>query len=358
MLIRIADLSGTGPVKQISTVAEGDEIVAMTENGSQYSSSSVEITARPLSALVEADGINGIRGKQIELESLLEVAKRNQWSVHDFDWQSPVVDGIARSRKQRKLLARMLLMTAGFERLGVDAFMIHAKHTDNKTAKTIFQLIALDEQRHADAEVELAKRLGWRWHDLPLPVRAMFKQFSRDIRRAGRTPASKLLHEFGTSGIPIAELALDTLLLPALKKMSNDPLLIEAFKLIDRDEARHIAMDYWLLEEKGKARKNRTNGHRNVKSKKSGYPFRATSIALAAIGLISFAWSVRESPMDGDDFLNYWKRLLSVESKAPHSMEVKSFRVSVDFLKSCVDFFERNPVLFKAALFAVTGRTK
>lgn len=127
--------------------------MTMTENGSQYSSSSVKNAAGPLFAPVEADGVRGIRGKQIELESLLEVAKRNQWSVHDFDWQSPVVDGIAGSRKQRRLLARMLLMTAGFERLGVDPFMIHAKHADNKIPKMIFQLASANTTGTASAVI-------------------------------------------------------------------------------------------------------------------------------------------------------------------------------------------------------------
>lgn len=305
----------------------------------------------------DAEGIGAKRQKSVNLDTLLEVAKRNQWSVHDFDWHSPIADDIAKTRKQRKLLGRMLLMTAGFERLGVDAFMNHAKHSDDKVAKTIFQLIALDEQRHADAEVELAKRLGVKWRDLPFPVRAMFKQFSRDIRRAGRTPVSRLLHEFGASGIPIAELALDTLLLPTLKKMSDDPLLMEVFKLIDRDEARHIAMDYWLLEEKGKARKSGLKAKRSQNGKKYSYPFRPLSLGFAVVGLVSFAWSVRETPMGGDEFVAYWDRLLSVDAKAPHSMEVKSFRVSVDFMKSAVDFFGKRPALFKTALFFATGRT-
>lgn len=307
--------------------------------------------------LSDVDGLGVRRSKSVSLDTLLEVAMRNQWSVHDFDWHSPIADDIAKTRKQRKLLGKMLLMTAGFERLGVDAFMNHARHSDDKTAKTIFQLIALDEQRHADSEVELAKRLGVTWRDLPFPVRAMFKQFSQDIRRAGRTPVSRLLHEFGASGIPIAELALDTILLPTLKKMSNDPLLMEVFKLIDRDEARHIAMDYWLLDEKGQAAKHGLKAKRSRNGKKYSYPFRPLSLSFAAMGLVSFAWSVREAPMGGDEFVAYWDRLLSVDAKAPHSMEVKSFRVSVDFMKSAVDFFEKRPALFKAALFFATGRT-
>ena len=332
----------------------------MVRNASE-NSENAELNSESIAGLAaQLSGIEGIganRKKSINLDTLLEVSKRNQWSVHDFDWRSPVDDDIATTRKQRKLLGRMLLMTAGFERLGVDAFMIHAKHSDDKTAKTIFQLIALDEQRHADAEVELAKRLGVHWRDLPLPVRAMFKQFSQDIRRAGRTPVSKLLHEFGASGIPIAELALDTLLLPTLKKMSSDPLLMEVFKLIDRDEARHIAMDYWLLEEKGKAAKSGQKVKPSTGRKRYSYPFRTLSLGLAAIGIVSFAWSVRETPMSGDEFVAYWDRLLSVDAKAPHSMEVKSFRASVGFMRSAVEFFEKRPALFKTALFLTTGRT-
>lgn len=297
--------------------------------------------------------------KPINLETLLEVAMKGQWSVHDFDWSTPVQDRIARSSRKKRLLGRMLLMTAGFERLGVDAFMIHAKHTDDKVAKTIFQLIALDEQRHADAEVELAKRLGVTWGDLPFPVRLMFKRFGQDIRNAGRKPISKLLHEFGASGIPVAELGLDTLLLPALKKMSDDPLLMEVFKLIDRDEARHIAMDYWLLEEKARIKQQKGSvAPGNAKKYGGKMPFRMASIAAAAVGLVVFSWSVRDSAITGEDFKTYWERLLKVPEKAPHSMEVKSFRNTVRFLESSVDFFAERPFLFKTALFIATGRTR
>jgi len=325
----------------------------------QTTSTTVTLNAESAAGLADqlVGELQAGQRKPINLETLLEVAKRGQWSVHDFDWSTPVQDRIAWSSRKKKLLGRMLLMTAGFERLGVDAFMIHAKHTDDKVAKTIFQLIALDEQRHADAEVELAKRLGVIWGDLPSPVRLMFKRFGQDIRSASRKPISRLLHEFAASGVPVAELALDTLLLPALKKMSDDSLLMEVFKLIDRDEARHIAMDYWLLEEKARIQQqDKTPG--NMKKGGEKIPFRLSSIVAAAVGLIVFSWSVRDSALAGEDFKAYWDRLLKVPDKAPHSMEVKSFRNTVRFLESSVDFFARRPLLFKSALFAATGRTR
>ncbi len=298
----------------------------------------------------------GAARNPINLDALLEASIKGQWSLHDFDWSQPVRDSIARTSRQRRTLGRLLLMTAGFERLGVDAFMIHAKYTDNEKAKAVFQLIALDEQRHADAEVELAGRLGMGWKDLPRSVRFMFKLFARDSRRMGRGAAGKLLHEFGASGIPVAELALDTLLLPALKKMSDDPLLTEAFKLIDRDEARHIAMDYWLLEEKG-LRKASEKPKASQRRRKGKFVFNPAALAAAVVGLVTFAWSVRDSALEGEDFAAYWDRVLQVPAKAPHAMDVASFRNTIKFFEKAVDFFSERRALFSAFLFLATGRT-
>ena len=44
----------------------------------------------------------------------------------------------------------------------------------------------------------------------------------------------------------------------ALKEQIDDPIQTEVFKRIDQDEARHLAMDYWLLDKKGEAQRGQT----------------------------------------------------------------------------------------------------
>ena len=62
----------------------------------------------------------------------------------------------------------MVLFTAGLERQAAKIFELNAHYITDKRAKQIFELFAIDENRHAEAEIRLARRLGVRWKDLPL----------------------------------------------------------------------------------------------------------------------------------------------------------------------------------------------
>lgn len=279
----------------------------------------------------------------MNLEHLLDIAKNGQWSVDDFDWKTPVMGIDKVSKANRKRIGQMLLFTAGVERLGLTGFMLSAKHTPDKTAKAVFMLNAFDEERHAEAETLLARRLGVEWHDLPWVVRVMFKNLHEDFRRAARGRNGRQVFELVNRQIVIAELALDAILIPTLKKILDDPLQTEVFRLIDKDEARHLTMDYWTLEYE--ANRLREGGRDSIAD--SVDVFRPQTLALLVAGFLRIFWTTRTLPVSGDDFKAYWARVQAVPSRAEGAMDIPTYRATFEQLSKVVEFFEERPDLLR-----------
>lgn len=182
----------------------------------------------------------------LDLDHMLAQARKGQWSVDELDWDVPLAGAESLSAAERHEAGLALVFTAGLERQAARIFRLAAHFADDERARAIYQLFDADELRHAEAEVRLARRYGVGWADLPMPTRLMFQAMSADLERVDRG-----LHEFTAATIVLFELALDAILIPTLKEGARDPLQDEVFERIDRDEARHLAMDYWLLDRKG-----------------------------------------------------------------------------------------------------------
>ena len=182
----------------------------------------------------------------LDLDHMLAQTEKGQWSVDELDWSAPLAGAGSLSPGERREAGLALLFTAGLERQAARIFRLAAHFADDERARAIYGHFDVDELRHAEAEIRLARRYGVTWNDLPLPTRAMFKAMSADLERNDRG-----VHEFSAATIVLFELALDGILIPTLKESVRDPLQDEVFKRIDQDEARHLAMDYWLLDRKG-----------------------------------------------------------------------------------------------------------
>ncbi len=182
----------------------------------------------------------------LDLDHMLVQSRKGQWSVDEIDWSVPLQGADGLSPRQRREAGLALLFTAGLERQAARIFRLASRFADDDRARAIYAIFDADELRHAEAEIRLARRYGVRWSDLPSPTRAMFQAMSHDLEREDRG-----LHEFSAATIVLFELALDGILIPTLRKQVRDPLQDEVFMRIDQDEARHLAMDYWLLDRKG-----------------------------------------------------------------------------------------------------------
>jgi hypothetical protein len=273
----------------------------------------------------------------LDLDRMLETTREGQWSVDEFDWSQPLQGADGLSRKQRREAGLALLFTAGLERQAARIFRLNAQFVEDERAKQIYELFYDDEMRHAEAEIRLARRYDTEWEHLPFPVRWMFKTLEKNFDEADL----RGVHELSSATIVLFELALDSLLIPALKEKSSDELQAAVFRRIDIDESRHLAMDYWLLDEKGKVYQGRSieelfrarhGRDRSLRERIAGnYKMLRVLVALlAGFGTLDFvAPSMRESTMKPELMGKYLRRVRAIEKKAPHAMEVATFRTGL-----------------------------
>lgn len=267
----------------------------------------------------------------VDLDRMLRITRETQWSVHQFDWDRPLEGADDLSSQERKELGLMLVFTAGLEYQAAEIFRLCARYVEDARAKQIYEYFYVDEMRHARSEIAMAKRLGVRWQDMPLLTRLNFRAM-RGIWRS----QSRFLHEVTASQIVLFEIGLDGLLIPLLKEKVKDSLQDEVFRRIDVDESHHLAMDYWLLDRKGK------------KAEKADLKFSISDLVelaivapLAPLGLWAVSRATRhmQAEMSQPERIRvYWDRVKSVPSKAPHAMDYGVFRQGLQGQKVFMNF--------------------
>ncbi|MCW5829280.1 MAG: hypothetical protein KIT79_08180 [Deltaproteobacteria bacterium] len=291
----------------------------------------------------------------VNIEHLLDLSKKGQWSVKDYDWATPIRDTDDLGPRERRMLGLVFLFTAGVEKLGAEAFRINAKNTRDSDVRELFEIIASDEDRHAAAETLLAERLGVEWEDLSPLIRMAFKKLSRDLRQMQDCPsrASRVFHEIVGTQIILFELALDALWSPTIKEMMRDPFQDEIIRLIDRDESRHLAMDYWLLDQKGL-------GYHRANLSPAGIllnlPIRLPSALLGGTAFLTFFWKMRSLNINSARFQDYWDRVIDIPTKAPNARCFPVHRNTVEILQQTIDFLSGHDYLFRGFMLGVTGR--
>lgn len=262
---------------------------------------------------------------EIDLDHILDATRKGQWSIHEFDWDTPLQGTGNLTEKQLREMALMIVFTAGLEYQAARIFDLCSKYVSDKRARQIYELFAIDEIRHAESELLMAKRYGVTWDDLPLPTKFMF----RAMRSNFRNP-SRLMHEFTSAQIILFEIGLDALLIPALKEI-DDPLQKEVFRRIDVDESRHLAMDYWLLERKA----NGIDYEKQQPTLENWLRF-GPMMLLAPIGFAATAMNakfIQRKMASPDRQANYWNRIDSVTKRAPSAMNLAAYRNGVGMMR-------------------------
>ena len=282
----------------------------------------------------------------VKLDRMLSAVQNGQWSVDDFDWSTPLQGAEGLSPRARTEAAYSLLFTAGLERQAAAIFDLAAEFADDEQARQIYKLFAKDERRHAEAETRLAARYGVAPEDLPLPIRWSLKTLAKNFRAPNRG-----LHELSSAIIVLFELALDTMLLPALKEQVDDPLQSKVFRLIDLDETRHLAMDYWLLDQKAKLYDGRTfrevveaeSGPKSLLDRATGrYKMIRSMVALlVAFGSTSLLMPNMRKAIDEQKLAKYLARVDDIPRKARGALSVPTFRMGMKGQRLIVDLVMR-----------------
>jgi hypothetical protein len=196
----------------------------------------------------------------LDLPRLLEKCQRLQWSTDQVDWEAP---GAERVRgDQAHALRAFMADLYWIESIAAIVFDAMASRDEDPTRKAIFESFSIDEARHAEAERLLMVRWGILGkHEKPVPnsnVRRLMTTLERSAHKVHPSVFSAI--------IPMTELVLDGALVKYLMRAVDDPICHRAFEGINADEARHLAMDFHMLEFYGREQSRVANALDLVRS--------------------------------------------------------------------------------------------
>ena len=178
-----------------------------------------------------------------DFDAMLQTIKDKQWSLADIDWDAPGAETM--TDELRATMQPFMADLVWIEHVGARGFAALAKQAPTPTIQRIYEYFHAEEQKHANAELALMKRWGMLDEDDTAP------EPNINVRLAIKT-----LDDFGDSLpltalatlIPLLECALDGALVKFLLEEVSDPVCHQVFKHINSDEARHITVDFQVLE--------------------------------------------------------------------------------------------------------------
>jgi hypothetical protein len=190
----------------------------------------------------------------MDLERLRHKCHALQWSLDDLDWDAPGREAV--SPEQAERLRGFMNDLYWIEYIASVVFAAMARQTRDPVERDIFETFARDEQRHADAELALMARWGLVDMGAPLSPNRNAHNLLRTLERA----ADRVHPSVYSAIIPMTELVLDGALVKHLTEVVADPVCHHVFDRINADEARHLAMDFHMLDKYGREQTVWQNG--------------------------------------------------------------------------------------------------
>jgi hypothetical protein len=176
----------------------------------------------------------------MDVDRMLEKCKRDQWRPEDLDWSSPPK---RMSRTQEEAVVQYFVNMSAIERLAKALFEEQRNRVEDPRLKKIYATFVADEERHAVVAERLAK-----YYDVhaykTYRVSSEIDRFKPHFLRAIKYLSDEVANAYITGG----ELMLDVALLRSLDDYVDDGMAQRAMELINRDESRHIAIDYYMVE--------------------------------------------------------------------------------------------------------------
>jgi len=170
---------------------------------------------------------------------MLQMCRVGQWSVGDLDWsQTPR----PMSEDDERSVVQYFTDMAQIERLAGALFVEQQRRVADPVLKEIYASFVLDEMRHSHVAQMLADHYDvhrFKTYRVSPSLERFFPHFVDAIRHL----ADDVANAYITSG----ELILDIALLRSIDDFVADPLSAQAMELINRDESRHIAIDYYMV---------------------------------------------------------------------------------------------------------------
>jgi hypothetical protein len=177
---------------------------------------------------------------------MLERCRRDQWSADDLDWSPPPRPLPA---GDEAAFVQYFTDMAGIELLAAALFEEQRARTDDPLLREVFASFVEDERRHSEVARRLARRFDVHGYRAYAPNPALVR-FSPNFVDAVRYLSAEVANVYITTG----ELILDVALLRSIDDAVKDPVCAAAMTLINRDESRHIAVDFHMIEYYASAR--------------------------------------------------------------------------------------------------------
>jgi hypothetical protein len=176
----------------------------------------------------------------MDLDRMLAMCVRDQWKVEDLDWSVP--------RRElppdvEKRVVQYFTDMAGIELLAAELFKVQRDRAADPTLRAIFETFVTDEIRHSRVAARLARHYDSGRHGR-YELNVHLVRFRRHFVDALRHLTADIANAYITTG----ELLLDVALLRSLDDFVDDEMSHQAMRLINRDESRHIAVDYYMVE--------------------------------------------------------------------------------------------------------------
>ena len=171
---------------------------------------------------------------------MLEKCRAGQWSADDLDWSLPAPEF---SPQRERMVVQTFMNMAGIEKLAGALFAVQRERVDDPVLQEILGTFVVDEDRHSVVAQRLAEHYNRRRLTLyrPDPALVRFTPVFRDVVR-------QVPPDVATTYIIVGELILDIALLRSLDDFVDDPMSAQVMHLINRDESRHIAVDFHMVE--------------------------------------------------------------------------------------------------------------
>jgi hypothetical protein len=174
-------------------------------------------------------------------ERMLEMCQRGQWKIDvDLDWSVPPRP---MSRDEEIAIVQYFTDMAGIELLAGALFEEQRKRVEDPTMKKIFATFVADEKRHSEVAARLARYYDvhhYREYEMSPALTAFTPHFVNAVKYL----SAEVANVYITGG----ELILDVALLRSINDYVHDTMSQHAMDLVNRDESRHIAVDYHMAE--------------------------------------------------------------------------------------------------------------
>ena len=188
---------------------------------------------------------------RLDLTQMLGKIESGYWHLDEVDWEQPGHDLIR--PEQYANLREFMCDLVWIEHVGAKGFAALARQAPDPLLVEIYRHFEREEAQHARAELALMRRWGMvEPGEIPVANTNIRLTMQWLDQHADELDFASL-----TCVIAMLEVALDGALVKLLLDQVDDPVCHKVFALINRDEARHLAIDFHVMELVGMSSRTR-----------------------------------------------------------------------------------------------------